>query len=232
MSRPEALQRYYAIHARIYDVTRWSFLFGRGRLIDAIAQRAVPGRILEIGCGTGSNLLALGRRFPAAKLVGVDGSCRMLEVARRKLRHFGDRVELIEGFYPTALGPMEAPDLICLSYCLSMIDPGFERVVSSIAQALAPGGHVAVVDFHGTDEAWFRRWMAKNHVRMESHLIPVLRTRFPDHQVQVRTAYGGLWQYFLFVARTGPVRRARGPVDWGASNGGRVEVPGLQGQSQ
>lgn len=59
------LSRYYRWHARLYDATRWSFLFGRAALIRSIAGfRAPPRHILEIGCGTGSNLLRLARQFP------------------------------------------------------------------------------------------------------------------------------------------------------------------------
>jgi len=56
-----ALEKYYKTHSKIYDVTRWSFLFGRNALIKAIARYCRPEWILEIGCGTGKNLAALSR---------------------------------------------------------------------------------------------------------------------------------------------------------------------------
>ena len=72
------LTRYYRWHARLYDATRWSFLFGRTALIRAIAADSQPRRILEIGCGTGSNLLYLHRQFPDAAITGLDLSADML----------------------------------------------------------------------------------------------------------------------------------------------------------
>ena len=66
-----ALNRYYRWHARLYDATRWSFLFGRGALVRAIAARPEPPRnILEVGCGTGENLVRLARQFPTAAVTG------------------------------------------------------------------------------------------------------------------------------------------------------------------
>ncbi len=41
--------------------------------------------VLDLGCGTGLMLAAIKRRFPKAKLIGVDGSSGMLDQARRNL---------------------------------------------------------------------------------------------------------------------------------------------------
>lgn len=209
MTSRETLQRYYSLHSRIYDATRWSFLFGRGHLLRELGRRFCPVRILEVGCGTGVNLFRLGRMFPKARLTGIDTSASMLRVARRKLGCLGDRVELLEGYYDAASGIRPAPDLICFSYCLSMINPGVEKVVAAAAADLAPGGSLAVVDFHGSRHRWFRRWMQANHVRMDEHLLPVLKAGFYADMASVRTAYGGLWQYLLFLGRLrgGPDRR-------------------------
>ncbi|MGB4876086.1 MAG: class I SAM-dependent methyltransferase, partial [Candidatus Competibacter sp.] len=73
-----ALTRYYRWHAPLYDATRWSFLFGRAALIRGIALHRRPRRILEVGCGTGANLLRLSRWFPDADITGLDLSADML----------------------------------------------------------------------------------------------------------------------------------------------------------
>lgn len=98
-SAPTAIERYYQLHSRIYDATRWSFLFGRTAILDDIDAAGAPGRILEVGCGTGKNLVALAHRFPLASITGVDLSETMLEVARRKMGHFGGRVKLVHRAY-------------------------------------------------------------------------------------------------------------------------------------
>lgn len=207
MSDSEALQQYYALHSSIYDVTRWSFLFGRSRLMGEIRRRASPSHILEVGCGTGVNLKHLGRLFPQAQLTGIDISAEMLAIARKKLRIYGDRVDLRQGCYREPLSLGRAPDLICFSYCLSMIHAGVDEVLAAAAEDLAPNGRLAVVDFHGSRHSWFRRWMHLNHVCMEEHLLPLLRSRFHGECIQLGAAYGGLWRYFLFLGQPRAAKR-------------------------
>jgi malonyl-CoA O-methyltransferase len=46
--------------------------------------RIDPARVLDLGCGTGSQLGALARRFPRSQVVGIDFSRAMLERARAR----------------------------------------------------------------------------------------------------------------------------------------------------
>ncbi|MBE3098335.1 MAG: class I SAM-dependent methyltransferase [Planctomycetes bacterium] len=55
---------------------------------------AEPGRFLDLGCGTGRALIALGRR--GFEVTGIDLSPRMLQIARRKTAE--------AGVMPAALG--------------------------------------------------------------------------------------------------------------------------------
>lgn len=197
----DALRRYYRLHARLYDWTRWSFLFGRGELVRWLAAGPAPERIWEIGCGTGANLRRLARLFPQARLTGLDGSADMLAVARGSLHRRARSVTFREGFYAAPLRPDPAPDVILFSYCLTMINPGWADAITAALADLAPGGRLAVVDFHGSDAAWFRRWMGVNHVRMERHLLPALAAACRPERSEVRRAYGGWWEYFLFLGR-------------------------------
>lgn len=197
----DALRRYYRLHARVYDWTRWSFLFGRGELVRWLAAGGAPERVWEIGCGTGANLRRLARRFPLARLTGFDGSTDMLAVARSSLHRRARSVTFREGFYQTPLRPDPPPDVILFSYCLTMINPGWAEVIAAAAGDLAPGGRLAVVDFHGSQAAWFRRWMGLNHVRLDRHLLPALEAACRPERSEVRRAYGGWWKYFLFLGR-------------------------------
>jgi S-adenosylmethionine-diacylgycerolhomoserine-N-methlytransferase len=196
------LARYYRGHARIYDATRWSFLFGRTALIHALGRNSNPPRnILEIGCGTGDNLLRLARQFPGSAVTGLDLSTDMLARARRKLEARQLPVTLLEQRYDRPLYPEPVFDLIVFSYCLSMINPGWNQALESAAQDLRPGGRVAVVDFHDTRFAGFRRWMAINHVRMDGHLMPSLNMLCHPISARLHKAYGGGWRYFSFIGQ-------------------------------
>lgn len=193
-----ALARYYRWHAHLYDATRWSFLFGRDALIRTVAARQQPSRILEIGCGTGANLLRLSRRFPNAAITGLDLSADMLARARRKLAGRPSAVTLRQHRYDRPLAAEPAFDLVMFSYCLSM-DPGWEQALEAALGDLRPDGLLAVVDFHDTRFAGFRRWMGFNHVRMDGHLLPRLTARCQPVVQTMETAYGGVWRYFSLI---------------------------------
>lgn len=208
-SRPghdPGLVGYYRFHARIYDATRWSFLFGRSRILKLTAALAPgPIRILEIGCGTGRNLIELAELFPEAQITGIDLSETMLAIARRKTARFGARVTLVRGAYGQQAGtpgPMGGGyDLVLCSYALTMFNPGFEAAIATAHRDLAPGGRLALVDFHATRLGWFANWMRINHVRMDAQLQPRLREAFSPIVDTVDIAYGGVWQYLLFIGR-------------------------------
>lgn len=197
------LAAYYRWHAGIYDLTRWAFLFGRRDLIRVVSERLpAPRKVLEIGCGTGSNLVSLARAFPRAEIVGIDLSRDMLDRAQVKIAAFGCRISLRHQAY---LGPIRGDDpgfdLIVCSYSLSMINPGFETVLAACREDLSRDGSIAVVDFHESRWRWFRRWMGVNHVRMDGQILRELRSHFEPVVCRVHHGYGDLWRYLVFVGR-------------------------------
>ena len=197
----QTLTRYYQFHAKIYDATRWSFLFGRDALIQSLSSRCRATRILEVGCGTGRNLKALAKAYPEAELTGIDLSPDMLHRAQENLTDYRDRVQLCHEIYGGTAVKQPRYDLIVFSYALTMFNPGWEEAIAAAYDDLFLDGTIAVVDFHLTTIPPFARWMAKNHVRMNGHLLPALRARFAPVACEVVPAYGGLWHYFFFLGR-------------------------------
>ena len=191
---------YYRIHAPIYDLTRPAFLFGRRRLVADLARmarsRGMPDpRILEIGCGTGSNLALLARHFPQSRLTGVDLAAPMLAVARRRL---AGRAELVHG----ALGSvaLNGPfDLVVASYMLSMTGSAQAQCIAAARRELVSGGLLGVVDFQSTPSAGFARWMARNHVSFDPQLPQRLALGGRVVACSSRRAYAGAWRYFSWI---------------------------------
>ena len=151
----------YRYQRHIYDLTRKYYLLGRDRLI---ADLAVPdgGTVLEIGCGTGRNLIAVGKAWPRAALHGVDISEAMLDTARGSVAKAGmaQRVTLAQGdargFDALTLFGRATFDRVFISYALSMI-PDWEAALRQAARCVAPGGKLEIVDF-GQQERLPRFW--------------------------------------------------------------------------
>ena len=141
----------YRWQRHIYDITRKYYLLGRDGLI---ADLAPPhgGSVLEIGCGTGRNLIAVGKVWPHARLYGVDISQAMLDTAQLSVERVGMArcVRLAQGdavdFDPMALFGQATFDRVFISYALSMI-PQWEAALAQAARCVAPGGRLEVVDF-------------------------------------------------------------------------------------
>jgi SAM-dependent methyltransferase len=68
----------------------------RRKLALAVASEYAAARVLDVGCGpgrVGEEILEAG----AAEYVGIDFSRPMLDLARARLAHFGERAQLVEG---------------------------------------------------------------------------------------------------------------------------------------
>lgn len=198
-NQQDSMRAYYRWHATVYDATRWSFLFGRNALLHKIAAHK-PETVLEVGCGTGSNLKRLAALLPRSKFIGVDVSPHMLQRATRATRRFSRRVLLFERAYkPDRHSWLQQPDVVFFSYALTMFNPGAEEALDRALSDLPSGGLAAVVDFHDTPFAFFRWWMGKNHVRMEGHLTPMLEQRFVTREKLIVRAWFGLWRYIIYI---------------------------------
>lgn len=168
------MDRIYANQRHIYDGTRKFYLLGRDGLI-ADLEPPVGGTIIEIGCGTGRNLIKIARRHPAAMCYGLDVSRAMLETARASVKRAGlqGRVFLAEAdatnFDAKALFGIAAFDRVVISYALSMIPP-WQAVLRQSTEVVARGGSLHVVDFGdqaGLPRAFkavLARWLSWFHV--------------------------------------------------------------------
>lgn len=193
------MQAYYRFQSRIYDLTRWAFLFGRSSILKTLPyDEEAELVIMEVGCGTGKNLLKLANHFPNASLIGVDVSRDMLKICEKKLVGEEERLTLLEGYYGK-IPILQRPDVILFSYCLTMVNPHWDMLLREAAGDLKPGGHILVVDFHDSPVAAFKRHMSGHHVRMDAHLLPLLQALFATSRVDIKQAYGGLWRYLIFT---------------------------------
>ena len=164
------MDRMYRRQRHIYDLSRKFYLLGRDEAIAGLD--AAPGdKVLEIGCGTGRNLVKLARAYPGARLYGIDVSREMLASASTASARAGvsARVALGQGdataFDPEALFGCAAFERVMISYALSMIPPWRDALERAL-DVVAPGGSLHLVDFGdcaglpGLFRTGLRRWLA------------------------------------------------------------------------
>lgn len=150
----------YKYQRHIYDATRKYYLLGRDRLLNEL-QPGDGSMVLEVGCGTGRNLIHAARRCRNVGFIGLDISHAMLETARTSIARAGlsDRIDV----YQADATAFDLWDLcgeahvgrVFISYTLSMI-PLWRQVLAQALQAVGPGGRLYILDF-GQQEAW-PRW--------------------------------------------------------------------------
>jgi len=158
------MDRMYRHTRHVYDASRKFYLLGR----DAMLRRMdLPDRaqVLEVGCGTGRNLIHLGKMRPDLRLFGLDASALMLDTAQKRIRRRGmaQQVTLRQGLAEKLdaarmFGIERGFDAIFFSYSLSMI-PTWPEALHAAAQSLKPGRCIHIVDFW--DQADLPRWLAR-----------------------------------------------------------------------
>jgi ubiquinone/menaquinone biosynthesis C-methylase UbiE len=139
----DVMEKAYARWAPIYDVLCGP-VFLNGRRAAASAARAVGGRILEIGVGTG---LSFDDYDNTTEITGIDMSEPMIARARERAK---------TGRYPFVkeLAVMDAHDLsypdasfdcVVAQFVITLVeDP--ERVLSECARVLRTGGQIILVN--------------------------------------------------------------------------------------
>jgi S-adenosylmethionine-diacylgycerolhomoserine-N-methlytransferase len=180
----ESMDRMYRHQRYFYDLTRKYYLLGRDRLLAEINVQAGEN-VLEVGCGTGRNLIILAKRFPKANFFGLDASSEMLKTAQAKiqtgnLKNAALRTALADTFdYRETFGLAEPFDTIFFSYSISMIPVWRESIQNALAN-LKSGRSFYIVDFYDQSDLprWFQKflksWLKKFHVQFWGDLMPYL----------------------------------------------------------
>jgi S-adenosylmethionine-diacylgycerolhomoserine-N-methlytransferase len=211
----DRMNRMYRRQRHIYDGTRRYYLLGRDQLIAGL-RPAAGASVLEIGCGTGRNLIVAARQYPDAKLFGIDVSTEMLTSAIAAISRGGltRQIRVAHGdataFDPRTIFGLASFDHVMISYSLSMI-PNWKRVLERAASSLKAGGCLHIVDFGNQQglpqitRALLRRWLLMFDVTPRDELEGALQTIAIgcDAKLRFERPYRGYAQYAVlkFPAR-------------------------------
>jgi 2-polyprenyl-3-methyl-5-hydroxy-6-metoxy-1,4-benzoquinol methylase len=176
-------------------------LGGVGRLHAEMVRRAgiEPGRrVLDVGCGTGNLLLALGRDRRDLDLAGLDSDPRALSRAARKARRAGLAVRWDRGFADALPQADATVDVVFSSLMLHHLDPPQKAaMLAEVHRVLRPGGVLVLADvdgdMHDHQHGPFRRRMERSDRLRDNADLPgriAAAGLVPDPAVPVRLRVG------------------------------------------
>ncbi|MDD6088056.1 MAG: metalloregulator ArsR/SmtB family transcription factor [Desulfovibrionaceae bacterium] len=155
--RSNRTRRFFNDLAEHWDTLSREVLGGLD-LPEEICTHLPPGCCVavDLGCGTGNVLERL--REKSMKVIGVDGSPRMLELAKRRLQKLQtdmDEVSLrIGDLHHLPLRDEEA-DFVSICMVLHHLNEPI-AVLREAARVLRPGGFLVIADFDKHSQEWLR----------------------------------------------------------------------------
>jgi S-adenosylmethionine-diacylgycerolhomoserine-N-methlytransferase len=182
----ERMDRMYRYQRYFYDWTRKYYLLGRDRMLAEMPVQP-DANVLEIGCGTGRNLIVLAKRYPESNFYGLDASAEMLKTARRQidsqnLKNIRLETALAEHFHCRRTFALAEPfDSVFFSYSISII-PTWKESIANALENLKTGGSLYIVDFYDQQDLprWFKAaltgWLKRFGVQFWVDLVPHLES--------------------------------------------------------
>jgi demethylmenaquinone methyltransferase/2-methoxy-6-polyprenyl-1,4-benzoquinol methylase len=135
-----------------YDLLNRVLSFGsdgrwRRRTAAALALGDSPSRVLDVATGTADLAIEIAKRWPAARVIGVDPSNQMLGIGRLKVaaRKLDDRIELRAGDGMGLAIPDGSVDGATVAFGLRNF-PDRMRGMRELARVVRPGGRVAILE--------------------------------------------------------------------------------------
>jgi SAM-dependent methyltransferase len=123
----------------------WDGGISPAELLDFL-NRHPPGRALDLGCGTGTNIITLAKHGWQA--TGVDFAWRAIWIARRKAKQAGVRANFRIGDVTHLTNLHGSFDLILDMGCFHSLPPqGRQAYRANLRRLLAPGGTFLLYSF-------------------------------------------------------------------------------------
>ena len=151
----ESIRKAYKRYARIYDRV-FGVLLGAGRR--AAVERinaGGPRRILEVGVGTG---MSLSDYRPDCRIVGIDLSREMLDVARARVQR--EHLTNVEGLLEMDAGKLafadHSFDVVAAMYVMTVV-PDPQGTMRELERVCRPGGEILILNHFAAGKPGVRR---------------------------------------------------------------------------
>jgi tRNA (cmo5U34)-methyltransferase len=133
------------------------------RMAMVLLEEHAPGAadILVLGAGGGSEMKAFAQAQPRWRLLGVDPSPQMLDLARRVLGPLRTRVTLLEGYVDDApAGPFDGAACLLTLHFLARKER--LRTLAQLHARLRPGAPLVVAHHSCPQEGMLRHWLERS----------------------------------------------------------------------
>ena len=134
----------------VYDpLLKWTmgeFAFKRQLVRQAGIEKG--NRVLDLGCGTATLTLLIKKTHPEAKVVGLDGDLKVLEIAKAKAVKTGLKIALDRGMAFELPYPDNSFDRVLSSLVFHHLTRDNKvRTLKEVFRVLKPGGELHVADW-------------------------------------------------------------------------------------
>lgn len=146
----EAAQVYESGHAGIYEICKDDY----PQMLEELKREPFED-VLDVGCGTGAVLELLNGEYPNKRLVGLDLTPGMIDVARAKQL---DNVRFVVGDAEALPFGSQSFDAVLCSNSFHHY-PHPEKFFSEAVRVLRPGGRLILRDYTSND---FVVWLMNN----------------------------------------------------------------------
>jgi len=147
-----------------------------------IVQAAMPtvGRVLDVGCGTGTMAVLIKQLYPKVDLVGLDPDPKALRRAGRKAKRASVSIQFDQGSADTLPYPDASFERVFSSFMFHHLRPDQRpKILQEVSRVLVPGGSFHLLDFERPEEAgFFARLLYSNHHlddSLEQRIIALFR---------------------------------------------------------
>lgn len=140
----------WRVFSRVYDPVL-ALTMREGRFRKAMRERVEAalsrnGRVLDVGCGTGTFAISVAASRPDAEVIGIDGDPEILALARAKAG--ADAVEWREGLAGAL--PFEEGSVDVVTSCLvlhHLLPEQKREAMTEVRRVLKPGGDFVLTDW-------------------------------------------------------------------------------------
>jgi tRNA (cmo5U34)-methyltransferase len=205
----------YSDHSSDYDVYQFAVVPQYQEMLGMVAltcsrylrQNGSSPRILDLGCGTGNASIAVLEKLPA-KIFLVDGSSKMVDIAREKISSrfpfaiAGHKVaDLASSNWSDELGSGEYDAIVSTLVLEHLPFDRYRAVLEKCYELLTPGGWLIAVEGYREEDSdmleWFNEQMEERRNKLDpsmSAFVAKLREQKEIHYYSSKCQKENWWK--------------------------------------